>query len=684
MKNKLLFFLFLLLTLSFSACKETDEPKGGSEVDGDIEYEIIPASLNFDAAGGEKEFKVYLKAPAIVESVEPSDAWCQISKSGTSPVVVTVKAAANEGEARSTSIVIKFKLGKKSASATVSITQKPADIVYTITPPSLEFPDAGGEKNFTVTVKSPATVESVESSATWCTVTKSGTSPVTVAVSVAANNTDQQRSTSLVVGMKLGTTTASATVQITQEPNKIEYTITPTSLEFPAAGGEKNFTVTVKSPATVESVESSATWCQVTKSGTSPVTVAVKVAGNIAYESRTVSVTVKMKLEEITTSATVQITQEGAKKPDEIEYTISPTSLYFPAAGGSKNFSVTIKSPATVESVESSATWCTVTKSGTSPVIVTVKASANTAYQPRTAFVTVKMKLGEITASEKVEITQEEAVEPTEIEYTISPTSLSFTSAAGEKNFTVTIKSPATVESVVSSATWCTVTKSGTTTVNVTVKVTVNSIEEQRIAYVDVNMKLGTLTAYATVKVTQQAGQATDGVWINGIKWATRNVNSPGTFAVNPEDAGMIYQWNRRVGWSNTDPLVNSDGGTTWNSTTPTGSTWAKANDPCPSGWRVPTQAELQSLRDAGSQWTKKNGKNGRLYGSGDNSIFILAAASRSSDGTIYSVMGYYGDYWSNKPVGSEYAYYLTFSSTEDNMWYYYRTFGFSVRCVAD
>jgi len=38
------------------------------------------------------------------------------------------------------------------------------------------------------------------------------------------------------------------------------------------------------------------------------------------------------------------------------------------------------------------------------------------------------------------------------------------------------------------------------------------------------------------------------GVVINGVKWATRNVDKPGTFVANPEDFGMLYQWNRRVG----------------------------------------------------------------------------------------------------------------------------------------
>ena len=54
------------------------------------------------------------------------------------------------------------------------------------------------------------------------------------------------------------------------------------------------------------------------------------------------------------------------------------------------------------------------------------------------------------------------------------------------------------------------------------------------------------------------------GVHINGVVWATRNVDTPGTFATRPESAGMLYRWNRRIGWSATDPIVDSNGNTTW------------------------------------------------------------------------------------------------------------------------
>jgi len=81
-------------------------------------------------------------------------------------------------------------------------------------------------------------------------------------------------------------------------------------------------------------------------------------------------------------------------------------------------------------------------------------------------------------------------------------------------------------------------------------------------------------------------------VEINGVKWATRNVGQPYKFAESPAKTGMLYQWNRNVGWTYVDPLQDSNGGTTWNSTVPGGTEWESVNDPSPSGYRLPTKAE--------------------------------------------------------------------------------------------
>ena len=136
------------------------------------------------------------------------------------------------------------------------------------------------------------------------------------------------------------------------------------------------------------------------------------------------------------------------------------------------------------------------------------------------------------------------------------------------------------------------------------------------------------------------------GVVINGVEWATRNVDMPGTFVENPEDAGMFFQWNRRAGWSSTDPMINSDGNTTWDRSYSTSIIWTNENDPCPEGWRVPTFDELFSLLRAVNVWTAENGVKGRLYGTAPNQIFLPAVGSRGFDGELCE--NYIGNYWSS------------------------------------
>ena len=174
------------------------------------------------------------------------------------------------------------------------------------------------------------------------------------------------------------------------------------------------------------------------------------------------------------------------------------------------------------------------------------------------------------------------------------------------------------------------------------------------------------------------------GVLINGVVWATCNVNAPGTFASSPTESGMFYQWNRKVGWSSTDPLVNHLDGITWDSSVPTGDSWEKANDPCPVGWRVPTYEEEQSLVNSGSFWGELNGVKGRFFGTGSQRVFFPAAGDRSYDGGTLSYVGGGSDYWSSTPYSIWHAYHLGFYSGDAHTDYSNRTYGFLVRCVSE
>ena len=177
-------------------------------------------------------------------------------------------------------------------------------------------------------------------------------------------------------------------------------------------------------------------------------------------------------------------------------------------------------------------------------------------------------------------------------------------------------------------------------------------------------------------------------VEINGVRWATRNVDMPGTFAANPEDAGMLFQWNRRIGWNNTNPMVNSDGGTVWDDTAATGTVWEAENDPCPPGWRVPTRQELESLLNAGSARVRHNGINGRLFGTAPYQLFLPAGGMRTvTGGLLYDWREESGRFWSSTQSYNVNSVLLSFSYTMRPSVHAIttrRSEAYSVRCVAE
>jgi len=238
----------------------------------------------------------------------------------------------------------------------------------------------------------------------------------------------------------------------------------------------------------------------------------------------------------------------------------------------------------------------------------------------------------------------------------------------------------------------------------------------------------GGFTAECVVTVVQRE----QGIVINGIKWATRNLASHGKFVENPEDYGALFQWGRKgdgheqrtspnypANDNSTENGVVSGSGldangqivtshaaygkfikqegepfdwrapqndALWNSGTETVPI-KTANDPCPAGWRVPTVAELQSLLDSGNEWGELNGVNGRFFGDGTENLFLPVAGIRGNDNGEITVIGEGSFYWSStSSTVNEYGAHILHIKDAHNshVGRARHAFGSSVRCVAE
>jgi uncharacterized protein (TIGR02145 family) len=189
-----------------------------------------------------------------------------------------------------------------------------------------------------------------------------------------------------------------------------------------------------------------------------------------------------------------------------------------------------------------------------------------------------------------------------------------------------------------------------------------------------------------TPTVKPQPRTSDEGVIINGVRWATCNVDAAGTFAATSESAGMFYQWNRQAGWSSIKYDEEDD--EEWNSSGAKGDRWAKDEDPSPSGWRVPTIDEIRKLLDTdkvNNVWTTQNGVKGRKFTdkSTGKTLFLPAAGQRYGLDGRREQINEVGMYWSDTPSGIYEAHGFYFHNSRIEEYAVERRIGFSVRPVA-
>jgi uncharacterized protein (TIGR02145 family) len=194
-------------------------------------------------------------------------------------------------------------------------------------------------------------------------------------------------------------------------------------------------------------------------------------------------------------------------------------------------------------------------------------------------------------------------------------------------------------------------------------------------AIITVTTEDGAKTANSTVYVVTPTFDY--GIVIDNIRWATRNVDTFGTFTQKPEDAGLFYQWNRDT----------PDWTAGWNGNN--AATWENMNNPCPTGWRVPTEAEFVSLRTSGHVWSanwEDTGVRGSAFGGTNNPVFLPAAGLRDFNNGAVNNVGTQGYYWSatTNPTGNVRPVFFNITGSTAGTGSSYRANGFSIRCVAE
>lgn len=189
----------------------------------------------------------------------------------------------------------------------------------------------------------------------------------------------------------------------------------------------------------------------------------------------------------------------------------------------------------------------------------------------------------------------------------VYPVAIPVSAEGGTYELTITGNEAWTIElteSNSSAADWCTLSEtSGNGKKVITLTVT-PSTSFVKLRSIIINVKSDDRVLRSKVlQETMILGE--DEVLINGMVWSTKNIGAPGTFASSPDDPGMYYQFNRKIGYPSGpqgDPAPEN-----WPASyTNDGTDWLPENDPSPEGWRVPTAAEMVALWELGATWVSK------------------------------------------------------------------------------
>ncbi len=197
-----------------------------------------------------------------------------------------------------------------------------------------------------------------------------------------------------------------------------------------------------------------------------------------------------------------------------------------------------------------------------------------------------------------------------------------------------------------------------------------------------------------------------------GYTWLDRNLGASGVAASSTDynAYGSLFQWGRYsdahecINWtsSTTGSAVNGTTSSQCSNTTPTdpcshnlfvlnSTNWTSQNsqqqswwngsnkgpaDPCPAGFRLPTQSELTALKNSFSP--------SNATGAYNSNVKMTVAGNRSTGTGTISNAGSGGNYWSSTYTSSQQSYYLMFNVGSASVTAAQRSLGYSVRCIQE
>lgn len=201
----------------------------------------------------------------------------------------------------------------------------------------------------------------------------------------------------------------------------------------------------------------------------------------------------------------------------------------------------------------------------------------------------------------------------------------------------------------------------------------------------------GTLTL--NIQITQSRE-------IPNLEWATRNIGGFRTFVTNIQDFGGFFQWDRTTSFP-ADGNQGTPAG--WNSVLSATLNWPASNDPCPAGWRLPTNEDwavfrtmfpAMSLRPTGSLASPGNGiwfaptqaqADAATFASPGPAIFLPSSGWRNNTGqhAFGNNTAEFGFYWASNRTTTGFRVFQLGSGT-GIIYAVSNTSAYSVRCVRD